>query len=207
MLILSMKTLNYILLLSILLISCTSTTKSNDSDKVEPDTIVLNVTDSSITSSFDVKPDSSVNIKAVKEHFEKYPDRWNAAFKYLAELDTTNLKKGRINLSEDVYVSYNEYTTKNSEQAFYESHKQYIDIQYVISGEEHIALTHNIDIPVKKEYNPNKDITFYDFDGGNLLLATPERYFIFFPEDLHKPSLKTSENSIVKKIVVKIKFN
>lgn len=190
-----------------MLMSCTTTSKSKENSEKHSETKELRITRDSIISSFAAQPDSSVNIGMVKEHFEKYPDRWITAFTYLAELDTARLKKGRTDLNENVYVSYNEYTTKNKENAFYESHKQYIDIQYMIEGEEYIALTHNCEIPIKSEYNEIKDISFYNFDGGKLLRADPCKYFIFFPTDIHKPCIKINENSKVKKIVVKVKFN
>jgi YhcH/YjgK/YiaL family protein len=53
-------------------------------------------------------------------------------------------------------------------------------------------------------YNVEKDITLYDFDGGEYLKATPDKFFLFFPEDVHQPSVTTGDSVKVKKIVVKI---
>lgn len=167
----------------------------------------LIITSNTINSGFSARPDSSVNFEAIYKHFQKHPERWKIAFKFLSELDKITLRKGRTNLSTDVYYTYNEYTTKDLEKVNYESHKQYIDIQYLIEGEEYIGHTNDNSLPVIKPYNEKKDITFYDYDGRNLLHATPERYFIFFPEDIHKPSIKVKDNTLVKKIVVKIKMD
>jgi beta-galactosidase beta subunit len=35
--------------------------------------------------------------------------------------------------------------------------------------------------------------------------ATPSNFFIFFPDDAHRPGLKNGVNSKVKKIVIKLK--
>ena len=195
---------NRLLLIVVFLLFSLGAVKAQNFDNTKNTLIVTN---SSIESDFSALPDSSVNINAVYEHFQKYPERWNTAFKYLVELDKKTLSKGRIDLSDDVYCSYNEYTPKSLENANYESHKQYIDIQYLIEGEEYIGYTNNTSIPVKRPYNEKKDIEFYDYDGGVLLKANSDKYFIFFPEDIHKPSIKTENNSLVKKIVVKIKID
>ena len=100
-----------------------------------------------------------------------------------------------------------EYETKNPEDALFESHKKYIDLQYVILGEELIGLTNDQSIEVSQPYSEEKDIMFYNFDGGKMLQASTGNYFIFFPEDIHRPSIKTSKKSKVKKLVMKIKVD
>ncbi|MFA5820146.1 MAG: YhcH/YjgK/YiaL family protein, partial [Bacteroidales bacterium] len=37
--------------------------------------------------------------------------------------------------------------------------------------------------------------------------ATPDKFFIFFPSDAHRPGLKVGENSQVRKVVVKVKVD
>lgn len=114
---------------------------------------------------------------------------------------------GRTYLSNDVYVSIgDEYLTKNEEDALYESHKDYIDIQHMIKGEEYIGLTRDSNLIVSSSYNKEKDITFYKYDGGEKLLATPENFYVFFPKDIHRPCMKISNNKLVKKIVIKIRY-
>jgi YhcH/YjgK/YiaL family protein len=74
----------------------------------------------------------------------------------------------------------------------------------VIEGEELIGLTTLDKVTVKDPYSEEKDIAFYDFDGGKYIKATPEKFFLFFPEDVHRPSITTGDSVLVKKIVVKI---
>jgi YhcH/YjgK/YiaL family protein len=74
-----------------------------------------------------------------------------------------------------------EYYGKQKPDALYESHKKYIDIQYVIKGEELIGLTTLDKVAVRDPYSEEKDIAFYDFDGGDYLKATPKNFFLFFP--------------------------
>jgi len=198
-----MKNISQLLIIILLLFLPGMISAQNTSEVKEQ----LTITSSSINSDFSARPDSSVNIKTVHEHFRKYPERWKTAFRFLSVLNSTTLSKGRVNLSDNVYYTYNEYMTKDLEKVNYESHKQYIDIQYLVEGEEYIGYTDDVSIPVKIPYNEKKDITFYDYTGGHLLYAASDRYFIFFPEDIHKPSIKVKNNTLVKKIVVKIKID
>lgn len=167
---------------------------------------MVTVTENNIQSTFGAKPDATINFKKVFEHYKQFPERWNSTFRFLTENDLSKLPLGRIDLSEDVYVAVSEYTTKNPENALYESHKKYIDLQYIVSGNEYIGLTNDIAIPVTTPYNEQKDIAFYTFNGGELLLANPTKYFIFFPEDIHRPCVKVDNPSFVRKVVVKIKL-
>ena len=105
---------------------------------------------------------------------------------------------------ENLFVSIDEYTTMDKSETCYESHKKYIDIQYIIEGEELIGLTTLDKVKVTEPYNEGKDIAFYEFEGGEYIKVTPENFVVFFSEDLHRPMMKVDENSNVRKIVVKI---
>jgi YhcH/YjgK/YiaL family protein len=168
---------------------------------------MVKITQQTIECNFDAKPDVSINIIKVKEHFTKYPERWTTVFKFLEETDLKTLDPGRIDLSEDVFMAVGEYETKNREDVLFESHEKYIDLQYVISGEELIGLTNDHTIKITTPYSSVKDITFYEFDGGKLLPASPENYFIFFPEDIHQPGVTAKQKSRVKKLVFKVKVD
>ncbi len=52
-----------------------------------------------------------------------------------------------------------------------------------------------------------KDIAFYTSNGGTLRKATPGNFFIFFPQDVHRPCVKEKEQVTVKKLVVKMKVD
>jgi len=167
----------------------------------------ITINRNSIQSPFQAKPDESINIEQFKAHYEKFPERWNTTFKFLTETDLKSLPIGRIDLSDDVYAAVSEYETKNPKDAKFESHKKYIDLQYIISGEEYIGLTHLNDIDVISPYDEKEDIAFFEYDGGDMLLASPTAYYIFFPDDIHRPCIQVNKASIVRKIVFKIKLN
>ncbi len=156
-----------------------------------------------------VKPDASINRKEFVVSYFKNKDRWDKAFAFLKnnELAKLELKRHEIDGS-NVYAPVSEYTTKNEEDARYEAHLKYIDIQYVISGKELIGVA---PMSEKKEitepYNEANDIMFLTVNKINNLNATPDRFFIFFPDDVHRPGLKDGESSPVRKVVVKVKLD
>jgi YhcH/YjgK/YiaL family protein len=98
--------------------------------------------------------------------------------------------------------------TKNEEDTKFEAHRKYIDIQHVINGAEQMSITSLSD---KKEelvpYDPAKDVEFLTVNRTTSHEATPDKFFIFFPSDIHRPSVKIGENKIVRKVVVKVKID
>ena len=105
----------------------------------------------------------------------------------------------------NVFVIVSEYNSKNPEDTQYESHKNYTDIQYVVSGTEYIGLTDLSETSVKVPYDEKRDITFYDADEGQNLLAHSGNFFIFFPQNVHRPGVKVEDNVPVKKVVIKVR--
>lgn len=156
-------------------------------------------------SGWNVVPDASVNKRNFAVYYHKNPRHWEQAFLFMKSANLKELPLGKQELEgEHLFVSVAEYYGKQKPDALYESHKKYIDIQYVIKGEELIGLTTLDKVTVKEPYNEDKDIAFYDFEGGDYLKATPENFFLFFPEDVHRPSIISGDSVLVKKIVVKI---
>lgn len=157
---------------------------------------------------WNVSPDNSVNKRTFAVLYHKNPRHWDQAFHFLKTANLKELPLGKQELEgEHVFVIVQEYFGKAKPDALYESHEKYIDIQYIIEGEEIIGLTTLDKVIVNKPYSEQKDIAFYDFDGGDYLKATPESFFLFFPEDAHRPSIAASDSIRIKKIVVKILIN
>jgi YhcH/YjgK/YiaL family protein len=156
-----------------------------------------------------VNPDSSINRKEFAISYFKNKERWDKAFTFLKTNDLKALEIKRYDIDGDnLYAPVSEYMTKNLEDAKFESHQKYIDIQYVIKGIEQISVAQ---ISRKKEvltpYDAEKDIEFMTVENAMDRKATPDRFFIFFPTDLHRPGVKVGENSQVRKLVVKVKVN
>jgi len=154
---------------------------------------------------WDVSPDESVNKRSLALHYHKNPKHWDQAFAFLKEADLLNLPVGKQELEgEHLFIAVNEYDSKELSDTKYESHRKYIDIQYVISGEEKMGVTTLDKAKLEGSYDAEKDLAFYTSEQGEYYKATSANFFVFFPEDVHRPSVKVDNSVPVKKVVVKI---
>ena len=157
---------------------------------------------------WNVIPDGSINQKELAIQYHKNPDRWEKAFTFLKTENLETIDLGRYELDgENLYINVDEYLTKDEDVTDFEAHRKYIDIQYLVSGEEKIGV-----IPLGKTteitpYDNSRDVSFMSAENSNYQVATPERFFIFFPDDAHRPGVKSKSNSKVRKVVVKIKID
>ena len=125
--------------------------------------------------------------------------------KAFAFLRTTNLKSlaiGRISLDGDaIYALVQEYQTKPVDQGKWESHRRYIDIQYIVYGAELINYQ-NLSKMKLDNYDSERD--FQSMTGeGQLIELSGGSFMVFFPQDAHMPGLAKTTPSMVKKVVVK----
>lgn len=126
---------------------------------------------------------------------------------YLCDI-TPDIEKGIYELSPRVKAIVSEYTTKEENEYGFEAHRDYIDIQYLVSGSEKICYLPLEYLKETKPYNKEIDAAFYvenEYKPQELLLGNG--YFsILFPQDGHMPQLYVDKPVPVKKVVVKVKI-
>ena len=139
-------------------------------------------------------------------------EQFQKAYHFLKNRDWLAEKPGVIAIDgEKMYAVVQEYDTENMEQLQYESHKRYLDVQYLVSGQEKILVCDRqaageIVIP----YNPNEDIVFYadpEEEPVELLISAGE-FAVFTTEDCHKTrcNVRRGAASPVKKVIIKIQI-
>ncbi len=128
-----------------------------------------------------------------------------AALQYLQSTDLTSLPDGKVEIDGPrLIANVARYQTKRPEQAVWESHRKYIDVQYVVSGVERIGYVPLENAPpVQSPYNETKDVIFYE-PGHDSFTLRAGQFTIFYPEDIHAPSLADGEPSAVVKVVMKV---
>jgi YhcH/YjgK/YiaL family protein len=102
-----------------------------------------------------------------------------------------------------LYVMLQEYTAKLREQGRWESHRKYIDVQYVIRGAELMGWARPQAQKIVNPYNPDKDITFYEGEGS-FFRADAGLFAIFHPGDSHMPGIAIDIPGAVRKAVFKV---
>jgi len=158
---------------------------------------------------WEVTPDASINRKELAISYFKYRERWDKAFTFLKNSDLSGMELKRYDIDgNNVYAPVSEYVTKDDTGGPYEAHRLYVDIQYLISGKEQIGIAPLSDVKeILTPYDAEKDYELMNVNQIRNLKATPERFFIFFPSDVHRPGLKDGENVPVRKVVVKVRIN
>ncbi|MFA6944960.1 MAG: YhcH/YjgK/YiaL family protein, partial [Pedobacter sp.] len=123
------------------------------------------------------------------------------AFGQLRSMDLKNAEIGKFDISEGLkyIVSEKEGMTAEESAAKFECHNQHIDIQLCISGQEQLGWKpRNSCKSMKGEYNPEKDVAFYNDAPDMYFGLTDNQFAIFFPEDVHAPMIG---EGIIKKLV------
>ena len=127
------------------------------------------------------------------------------ALKFLSETDFSKIELGRYELDGDnIFYMVQSYDT-DPDKTISEAHKKYIDIQYMVEGEEIIGVA---DISEDKELTEAKeenDVWCYDCKTEPLVLSTG-KYMVLYPNDLHCPGVATNGTALTcRKVVVKVK--
>ncbi len=147
-----------------------------------------------------------MDMASLKSQIDKNPGAWDAAHSFLSREDLDTLSVGTYTITEDgVYAIVSEYDTKPDSR--YEAHRKYVDIQYIMSGREYIYTGILEETVSPEEYDPERDIIFFNgLRSSHRHMADSSVIFVFFPSDIHKPSISVAGVEPVRKVVVKIPY-
>ena len=147
---------------------------------------------------------SSVDALRFEEQYNKNKAIWDKAFAFLNRKDLDTLAPGNYPLDgKKVYAIVSTYDSKDMDKTKWESHRKYIDLQYVISGKEKIGVAPVSQAKVTEAYDEAKDIAHYE-SAGKYYVAEPGTFFLFFPQETHRPGIKVDSGVPVRKLVIKI---
>jgi YhcH/YjgK/YiaL family protein len=150
-------------------------------------------------------PHSSIDKLQFAKQYHLNEAAWDKAFAYLKNTDLKNLAVGRYAIDGDnVYAIVTEAPTKDYDKTAFESHRNYIDLQYVISGKENMSKAPVSSLTVSKPYNEATDLGNYTGEG-KIYTVPAGTFMVFFPTEAHRPNITPGGNKVVKKIVIKIK--
>jgi len=112
----------------------------------------------------------------------------------------------RIELSDGVYAMEQVYATKPRAEGVFESHRKYIDLQVLLEGEEILEVIDLARVAVRQAYDAERDYALYaDHSEGSRLRLKAGEAAVFFPVDVHMPSVRYGDQPVrVRKTVVKI---
>jgi YhcH/YjgK/YiaL family protein len=129
------------------------------------------------------------------------------AVEFLRRPDLAMLPDGKVEIDgEKVFALPQRYETAVQPSPKFEYHRKYVDIQFLVEGEEVIAWAPAERLTITEPYDRQKDITFGTAkpeDVTNLRLKGG-RLAVLYPEDGHAPKLAAGAPAKVFKIVVKV---
>ncbi|MDD3413438.1 MAG: YhcH/YjgK/YiaL family protein [Lachnospiraceae bacterium] len=140
------------------------------------------------------------------EHYEKYTDivsDFREGFQFALSLK--DKASGRYELNEDVFALVQEGVTEELEDGEFESHKNYIDVQIIVEGEELMEWQELSLLTESIPYNETKDASFSK-GNGSIIHVKENMFYLVFPHDAHKPCRHKEIPFIYKKIVLKLKI-
>lgn len=114
---------------------------------------------------------------------------------------------GRYELTDGSYFMVEEYITKKEYPCTLQSHKNYIEVQWILHGQEMIKI-YDIDKLIPEiSYDLDKDIAFWKpVDNMTQILLNSGSYVVLYPNYAYTSSIMVKEQSAVRKIVIKVKI-
>ena len=127
------------------------------------------------------------------------------AFEYINSLDLAGIEVGKYPINGDeLHASVSNKDGVKAEDAKFEAHNNYIDIQVCPVGTEQLGWKpRNTCTQPIGEYNTEKDVIFYNDKPDMYFRLQAGQFAIFFPEDVHAPMIGEGP---IKKLVLKVKI-
>jgi len=148
------------------------------------------------------------------------PQAFQVALAYLATLlDPTSTPAKRLRslqggafekvpLAGEDFALEQVYDSKPASDCFFESHRDYIDVQFILEGEEVIRVAHRENLTIEMPYDASMDlIKYHDTTDYSEITLHAGDIAIFYPDDAHMPCVQVGTPTKVVKSVVKVAYH
>lgn len=134
--------------------------------------------------------------------------RINNAIAYLKELKISEQDIGKKQIvNENFNYTIQSYMTKPSNECKLESHRKYVDIQIMISGNEAMDIADISRLKIQGEYDEERDIMFWKEPKRMARTTLREGdAIVLYPENAHRGAVSVADSEKVIKIVGKVKI-
>ncbi len=157
-----------------------------------------------------VSPQDEVNADEFYLQYQKNKAVWDAVFAYMRDTDfnTFDLSVGQVEIVPGCILKTSTSSTREeAETPRFENHHRVIDLQYTFGGVERIGVPTG-ETTLTVPYDAAKDVEFYTCQKREIFYYTtsPATFYLFFPGDLHMPTLKAGEIQPLRKVTFKIDY-
>lgn len=143
------------------------------------------------------------NIKNAEQYYG-LGENFRQAFRIMKTLNE-NSPLGRVDVSENLYYTVMQNEGRSPDNLSGENHKNYADIQFLLSGREKMGFCQYSRTDTIQPYSSEKDI---EIVTGDFTLCEMEKrdFMIFFPQDSHAPGINVNGKPFLK-AVFKVRLN
>lgn len=124
------------------------------------------------------------------------------AFGFLDQPGLADLPDGKYEILGDrVYAIIAHENGRSVSDGELEGHRNYLDIQYVISGDESMGWSPREGLVNSVEYDAEKDLEFFEGEPKSIVRVPSGSFIVFLPTDAHLPLIGEGP---IHKVVVKV---
>jgi biofilm protein TabA len=122
---------------------------------------------------------------------------------FLAETDLAGLPPGKHEIDgKRLFALVSDYRPKMFTECRWEAHREYIDLQYMVSGVERIGVAPTARMK-ETEYRADRDLAWLE-GAGDFLTFGAGQFMLLWPGDAHMPGVEAGVPGQARKVVVKI---
>lgn len=144
---------------------------------------------------------------ANRNRYRFLEDNIQKCFEYIKENHLEDFENGSYSIEDDIiFFNVVEYMTKtNKSEGFWEAHRRYIDLHYILRGSEKINL--NFISKLKQgDFAEEDDFLPLEGEAAASVILTSGDFLICYPEDAHMTALSTTQSAPIKKAIFKIRI-
>lgn len=97
-----------------------------------------------------------------------------------------------------------EYKTGEFNLSKFENHQKFIDIHYIVEGEEQIGLNTLEDLEPNMDYDSESDYQLFDGKAKEIVVLQKGEFLLLFPGEVHVTAGRNHIDEDLKKIVFKV---
>ena len=146
----------------------------------------------------------------VLENSELYAATWDRlaiALEWLKGFDPSEPDGKYPIVGDDIIASVDSYQSRKSPNTMFESHEKYVDLQFVLEGNEYIDVAVGEALIVAEAYDAKRDVAFWGYDGAySRVVMRSGSFAVLWPGDVHRPCQQIDKPEPIRKIVVKIRL-
>jgi biofilm protein TabA len=131
---------------------------------------------------------------------------FEAAFEFLDKKSLAEVPVGKHPIEgEQVYALVQKLPSRAAETAQFESHRKYIDVHYMVSGQETSGFAPAGDLKLAVPYDESKDVMLYNVPQEYTKNEVkPGQFVIYHPGQAHLPNCHLQGPHDLHKVVIKV---